>query len=170
MRLSVSNSVVFLRWNRTDSALLVQIRWKIVLPVLMTILSMCLMVLEQRQAWMLRKTGTGWETPARVLDSLVNGPGFWLGGLLAIPLPNVLHTHLGGDASRLGEIALFWFLVGLSIDRRRKGDALDQHYPVRAGILFTFLALLCGLTGSERTLTGLCPGFPVGGDGELSGG
>jgi hypothetical protein len=28
--------------------------------------------------------GTGWEVPARVVNSLINGPGFYLGRLIPI--------------------------------------------------------------------------------------
>ena len=44
-------------------------------------------------------------------------------------------------------IAAFWFLVGLSIERRRNKQALGQHHPILAGVLFTVAALVCGLAG-----------------------
>ena len=44
-------------------------RWRILLPVLMTALSVYLMLLAKEQQPLLWKMGTGWEVPARVLNS-----------------------------------------------------------------------------------------------------
>ncbi len=89
--------------------------------------------------------GTGWETPARVINALVNGPGFYLGRFIPLPMPEALNEFLNYDADRLSGIALFWFLVGWSIDRRRNKQAIDNKYPIGAGILFSIGALVCGV-------------------------
>lgn len=44
-------------------------------------------------------------------------------------------------------IVLFWFLIGLSMDRRRNGVSLGQRHPIPVGVLFTFGALICGFFG-----------------------
>ena len=116
-------------------------RWRILLPVLMTALSVYLMLLAKEQQHLLWKMGTGWEVPARVLNSLVNGPGFFFGGLIPAPIPHALNERLNYDGDRLLAIALFWFLIGLSIDRRINKQALDSHHPLFAAILFTCAAL-----------------------------
>ncbi len=67
---------------------------------------------------------------------------------LGISEPETLNEILSYDANRLLGIAFFWFLIGRSIDRRRhKQEALDLRHPIPAGVLFTFLALVCGLLG-----------------------
>ena len=55
-----------------------QARWKVALPILMSVLSLFLMLLAKRQQSVLFKTGIGWEVPARMVNALVNGPGFYL--------------------------------------------------------------------------------------------
>lgn len=102
--------------------------------------------------------GTGWEVPARVINSLINGPGFYLGRLIPIPIPEALNSALSYDADRLSGIIVFWFLIGLSIDRRRNKQALDRQYPIRAGMLFTFAVIVCGVLGFNRIAYALCPG------------
>jgi hypothetical protein len=92
-------------------------RWRVLLPVAMLVLSAFLMMLAENQQSMLRGMGTGWEVPARVVNAVVNGPGFYFGGLIPL-VPATLNRHLGFDGDRLFGIALFWFLIGLSIDRR----------------------------------------------------
>jgi hypothetical protein len=44
-------------------------------------------------------------------------------------------------------IAVFWFLIGFSIDRRRGGQSLGQQHPIPIGVWFTFCALVCGAFG-----------------------
>jgi len=44
-------------------------------------------------------------------------------------------------------IVVFWFLIGLSIDRRRSGQSLGQQHPIPIGVRFTFCALVCGSFG-----------------------
>ena len=123
-----------------------RMRWRVLLPVAMLALSASLMVLAEKQQPMLRGMGTGWETPARVINSLINGPGFYVGGLIRLPIPYP-YGWLNYDGDRILGIALFWFLIGLSIDRRANKQALDQRHPIRAGVLFTFAALVCGFFG-----------------------
>jgi hypothetical protein len=123
------------------------LRWRFLLPILMVALSASLMVLAEKQQPTLRGMGTGWEVPARVINSFVNGPGFYLGVLIPTPIPESLDRSLNYDANRLVGIAAFWFLVGLSIERRRNKQALSQHHPILAGVLFTVAALVCGLAG-----------------------
>jgi hypothetical protein len=123
------------------------IRWTVMLPILMSALSVFLMLLAKRQQLMLFKMGTGWEVPARLVNGLINGPGFFLGRLIPIPIPDAVNRSLNYDADRLSGILVFWFLIGLTIDRRRNKRALDLKRPMQAGILFTFAALVCGVFG-----------------------
>ena len=123
-----------------------RMHWRVLLPVAMLVLSAFLMGLAEKQQPMLWGMGTGWEVPARVINSLVNGPGFYLTGVIPL-MPTALNRRLSYDADRLFGIALFWFLIGLSIDRRANKQALDQRHPIRAGVLFTFTVLVCGFLG-----------------------
>src|ERR1035441_6748750 len=100
----------------------------------MTVSSTLLMLWAKQQQPMLRKMGTGWEVPAKVINSLVNGPGFYLGRLIPIPIPEALNESLSYDADKILGIALFWFLVGLSIDRRRSKQGLERLQAIRAGV------------------------------------
>jgi hypothetical protein len=105
------------------------------------------MVVAKKQQPMLSKMGTGWEVPARVVNSLINGPGFWVGRLIPIPIPYAVNGFLSFDGDRILGIAAFWFLIGLSIDRRRSQRFLDQQHPVLTGTLFIFAALVLGSFG-----------------------
>ena len=125
----------------------VKLHWRALLPVLMLGLSTVLMVLAEKQQPMLRGMGTGWEVPARVVNALLNGPGFYLGRLIPIPIPDTLNRNLNYDADRLPGIGVFWFLIGLSIDRRKDKRALDRQHPVSAGVLFTVAMLSSGFFG-----------------------
>jgi hypothetical protein len=122
-------------------------RWSFLLPILMVALSASLMVLAEKQQPTLRGMGTGWEVPARVINALVNGPSFYLSARLPTRIPNSLNRSLNYEANRLLGIAAFWFLVGLSIERRKNKQALGQHHPILAGVLFTLAALVCGWAG-----------------------
>ena len=132
-------------------------RWRILLPVLMTALSVYLMLLAKEQQHLFWKMGTGWEVPARVLNSLVNGPGFSFGGLIPAPIPHALNERLNYDGDRLLGIALFWFLIGLSIDRRISKQAVDSDHPILAIILFTSAALVCCVFGFGFMTHLFCP-------------
>ena len=123
----------------------------------MTLLATILMLWAKKQEPMLRKMGTGWEVPARVTNSLINGPGFYFGRLIPVPIPGALNEWLTYDAGRIPGIALFWFLIGLSIDRRLNKRSLDSQNPVRAGILFTFVALVCIVMCVGAVLHTFCP-------------
>jgi hypothetical protein len=129
------------------SATVSRVRWRIALPALMLVLSTLLMLLATKQQAMLWKMGTGWETPATIINSLINGPGYYLTGPIPIPIPHVLNQQLRYDGSRLLGIGGFWFLIGLSIDRRRSGQTLGQQHPIPIGIWFTFCAFVCGFFG-----------------------
>ncbi len=124
-----------------------RVRWRVILPVVMLIVSMLLMLLAKKQESMLRRMGTGWEVPARILNCIINGPGYYLSALIPVPLPQSLDSRLDNDGARLLGIAFFWFLIGLSMDRRRIGRSLGQRHPIPVGILFTFGALVCGVFG-----------------------
>lgn len=101
------------------------------------------MILAKQQQHMLWKSGTGWEVPARVLNAIFNGPGFYFGPLIPIPVPYALNGALSFDGDRILGVALFWFLIGLSIDRRIGKRSLDTRHPIRAGALFACAALIC---------------------------
>lgn len=124
-----------------------RVRWRVVLPAGVLIVSVLLMLLAQKQQPMLRRMGTGWEVPARVINSVINGPGFYLTGFIPAPMPNALDSHLNYDGDRLLGIVLFWFLIGLALDRRGTGRYIGERHPIPVGILFTFGALVCGLFG-----------------------
>jgi len=131
----------------------------------MTVFSILLMLWAKRQEPTLRKMGTGWEVPARVINSLVNGPGFYFGWLIPVSVPRALTEWLTYDAGRLSGIALFWFLIGLSIDRRLNKQSLDSQNPVRAGILFAFVALVCIAMCVGALLHTFCPSPTLCGEG-----
>lgn len=125
--------------------------------MMMTILSALLMVLAKRQQSTSQNLGMGWEVPARMINSLVNGPGFYFGRLIYIPTPNAVNENLSYDADRLLGVALFWFLIGLSIERRRNKQALDRQHPIHAAILFAVASLLCGGLGFAGIAHVFCP-------------
>lgn len=124
-----------------------RVRWRILLPVLMLALSSFLMVLEKIRQPMIAGWGTGWEAPARVVNSLINGPGFYLSAHVPLPIPDTLLRSLNYDADRLLGIGFFWFLIGLSVDRRRSKYAIDQRHPISAGVMFMIAALFCAFFG-----------------------
>jgi hypothetical protein len=125
---------------------------------MMTVLSAFLMLLAKQQQHMLWNLGTGYEVPARVVDSLVNGPGFYFGRLIPMPIPDAMNERLGYDGDRILGIAFFWFLIGLSVERRMNKQALDSHHPGRAAFLFTVGALICGVVGLGGFAYVFCPG------------
>jgi hypothetical protein len=122
-----------------------RVRWRVVFPVVMLIVSTFLMLLAKKQEPMLWRMGTGWEVPARILNCIINGPGFYFTVLIPAPLPRSLDSHLDDDGARLLGIVFFWFLMGLSMDRRRSGRSLGQRHPIPVGILFTLGSLVCGV-------------------------
>lgn len=113
----------------------------------MLTVSTLLMLISTEEQPMLRRAGTGWEVPARVLNCVVNGPGFYLTAFAPVPIPRSVNSHLNYDGARLLGIVVFWFLIGWSLDRRRTGQSLGQKHPIPAGILFSFGALVCGVCG-----------------------
>ena len=131
--------------------------WRVLLPMVMLALSVFLMLLAKRQQPMLWRAGTGWEVPARVINSLINGPGFYLGRLIPIPIPYALNETFSFDADRLPGIVVFWFMIGLSIDRRRNKQALDQRRPALAAVLFVLAAVSCAALGFRRIVYVFCP-------------
>jgi len=113
----------------------------------MLVASALLMLLAKKQQPMLWKMGTGWEVPARILNSIINGPGFVLSTFIPAPMPGCVDSNLNYDGARLLGIVLFWFLIGWSLDRRGTGQSLGSRHPIPAGILFAFFALACGVCG-----------------------
>jgi hypothetical protein len=122
-----------------------RVRWSVVLPIVMLVVSTLLMVLATKQAPMLQKMGTGWEVPARVLNGIVNGPGFYLTWFLRVP--RSLDRDLDYDGNRLLGIVLFWFCIGQSLDGRGSTQSLGRRHPIPIGVLSTFGALVCGFFG-----------------------
>jgi hypothetical protein len=122
-----------------------QIRWRIVLPSIMAFLSAYLMLLAKRQRPTLLGLGKGWEVPGNVVNSIINGPGFYFGRLIPIPVPHVLNEALSYNGDRLLGVVLFWFLIGLSIERHVRRQALDSHHPKGAAALFALASLICGV-------------------------
>ena len=129
------------------SATVTRARWRIALPALMSVFSTLLMLLAAKQLPTLRGMGTGWVVPATTISALINGPGYYVIGWIPIPITHALNERLGYEGGRLLGIALFWFLIGLSIDRRRSGLRLGQQHPIPIGVWFTFCALVCGVFG-----------------------
>jgi hypothetical protein len=121
------------------------IHWRILLPLAMVVLSASLMLVTRRQEHMFLKMGTGWEPPARVVNAIINGPGFYFGRrLIPIPIPTAINEALSYDGDRLLGVAFFWFSIGLAIERHLKKQALDSHYPMRAAVFFALAWLICG--------------------------
>src|SRR6266436_2405130 len=85
--------------------------------------------------------------PATTINSLINGPGYYMTAPIPIPIPHAVNERLNYEGCRLLGIAVFWFLIGLSIDRKRSGLRLGQQHPIPIGIWFTFCALACGVFG-----------------------
>lgn len=132
-------------------------RCGVVLPVVMGILSVTLMLLTKAQESRLSGRGTGWEVPPRVLNCIVNGPAFYFGRWIHVPVPHPLDNALAYDGDRLLGIVLFWFFVGLAIERHRDKKALDTHYPARAAVVFTFATLWFAIMGYEAFCYVFCP-------------
>lgn len=133
------------------------IPWKLLLPTIMTLLSLCLMLLAKRQQQTLWQSGTGWEVPARVWNAMINGPGFYFGRLIPIPIPQALNRALSYDGDRIFGVALFWFFVGLAIERRIAKRSLDLLHPVGAGVLSGFAAFVCGVFAGGGVQYVFCP-------------
>jgi hypothetical protein len=74
-----------------------------------------------------------------------------------IPLPHALNESLSDNGERMFGIAIFWFVIGLSIDRRISKRALDLQHPTRAGLLFAFTALICGVFAYGGITYVFCP-------------
>jgi hypothetical protein len=81
-----------------------------------------------------------------VTNFLTKGPGSSLSARVLQPIPDTLNRALDYDANRLLGIAVFWFLIGLSIHRRRKGQSLGRKRllvriasrPIVSGGLYGF--------------------------------
>jgi hypothetical protein len=132
-----------------SSQRLARYRWRVLLPIVMCVVSVFLMARAKPTPF-----NSGVEAPERIINSLINGPGFYLTGHLRFPI-HALNEPLGDNTNRLFGIVGFWFLIGLSIDRRRNGQRLGSYHPIPAGILFTFGLLVCGLLGIGMALA-LC--------------
>jgi hypothetical protein len=94
----------------------------------MSVLSTLLMLLATKQLPTLRGMGTGWAVPAATINSLINGPGYYMTAPIPIPIPHAVNERLSFEGSRLLGIAVFWFLIGLSIDRKTVGSG--RNYVV----------------------------------------
>jgi len=94
-----------------------------------------------------RGMGTGWVVPATTINSLINGPGYYVTAFGPTLIPHSLNERLSYEGGRLFGIAVFWFFVGLSIDRRRNGQSLGQRHPIPTVVWFTFCALVCAVFG-----------------------
>jgi hypothetical protein len=105
----------------------------------MSVLSTLLMPLATKQLPTLRGMGTGWVAPATTINSLINGPGYYMTAPIPIPIPHAVNERLSYEGSTLLEFAVLWFLIGLSIDRKRSGLMLGQRHPIPIGIWFTLL-------------------------------
>jgi hypothetical protein len=84
----------------------------------MSVLSTLLMLLATKQLPTLRGMGTGWVAPATTINSLINGPGYYMTAPIPIPIPHAVNERLSYEGSRLLGIAVFWFLIGLSMSTR----------------------------------------------------
>jgi len=132
-----------------SSQRLARYRWRVLLPMVMCVVSVFLMARAKPTPF-----NSGVEAPERIINSLINGPGFYLTGHLRFPI-HALNEPLGDNTNRLFGIVGFWFLIGISIDRRRNGQRLGSYHPIPAGILFTF-GLLC-----VRPIGRRCGAHPV---------
>ena len=136
---------------------LARTRWRIVLPSIMTVLSVYLMLLAKREQPTISGLGTGWEVPANVLNCVINGPGFAFGRIIPIPTPHAVNEALGYNGDRLLGVVLFWSLLGWSIERRINNQTLDLHQPIRSAILFALIALACGVLVFGGISYVICP-------------
>jgi hypothetical protein len=124
----------------------------------MVVLSASLMLVTRRQQeHMPFKIGIGWEAPARVVNAIINGPGFYFGRLIPIPIPTAINKALSYDGDRLLGVALFWFSIGLAIERHLKKQALDSHHPILAAGFFAVAALICGALTYGGIAFAFCP-------------
>ena len=123
------------------------IRWRIAFPALMAVPSTLLMIRSATEEPMLREMGTGFEVPATIINSVINGPGYYLSALLRLPIPDWLNEHLRYEACRLPAIIAFWFLAGLATDRHKAGKILGGQHSIPVGIPFMFAAFCCAVFG-----------------------
>ena len=123
----------------------------------MTFIATGLMLLAGRQQQKISKLGTGWEPSARVVNSIINGPGFYFGRRLHVPVPYSFNAVLGHDGDRLPGIILMWFLIGLAIDRWLSKRTLETSRPLATAALFTSGALACALLAFGGISYVFCP-------------
>ena len=124
--------------------------WRVTLPLVMCVVSALLISRTKPLPF-----NSGAASPERIINSLINGPGFYLTGTVPLPIHQSLNARFGYEGNRLLGIGGFWFLIGLSIDRRKVGLRVERHHPVVAGVLFTFGLLVCGSFGLGLTIVHL---------------
>jgi hypothetical protein len=103
------------------------------------------------------REGHGLGSPTSGHKLPINGPAFYFGRWIPVPVPHALNSALGYDEDRLPGIVLFWFFVGLSIERHRNKKAVDTHFPTRAAVLFTLAALCSGAVALGGFSYVFCP-------------
>jgi hypothetical protein len=113
-----------------------RVRWKVILPIVMTAASVFLLALADRQRG---GDGMGWSPPAAVIAQWLNGPGFAF--TFFVRAPHAIEELLGYDTGRLLGIALFWFLIGRMLDRPR----LPERNPRTAAALYAVGSIVCGV-------------------------
>ena len=135
-----------------------QVSWRYVLPLIMVITSAYLMVLATSQEWTISGWGMGWNVPARNLNTVLNAPVWFINSFFNphLRFPEPIAEWLDGDGPRLPWIALFWFLLGLTLDRRLEGKRLVDSSPFCATLLF-----LVGAVASFAALTWLIHGIDI---------
>jgi hypothetical protein len=119
-------------------SVMARVRWRSVVPTVMMTFTGYLLGLATTQRWDLER----WA-PAKTLAVLINGPAFF-GTRFLVPLPDAVQETFDYEAGVFFGIALFWFVVGLSIERRIAGKKLAKSYPKIGTTLFIVASLVAG--------------------------
>jgi hypothetical protein len=117
-----------------------EVRWKLVLPIVMVFLSTFLMLITHQQQLAHRGMGTGLNVPARTINFMINGPGFWF--FPRMGLPDEVDRALANDGGRLFGVTVIWVLIGLGLDHRRENRDLSRQRPWLALALFGIAAII----------------------------
>jgi hypothetical protein len=121
-----------------------RVRFKAILPIAAVILASVLMLISVEQRRLLHGYDAPPPTTAFALGFAFNGPAFMYTPYLDEFIPQVVQEALGYETVRLLLVALFWFLVGRTIDRRRQGRDLSLESPKSAMAIFSIgFALSC---------------------------
>jgi hypothetical protein len=118
-----------------------QVRFRVVLPIVMSTFSATLMLFPRYQHWTMPRKEMGYVEPAGTINAIVNGPGLFIWPWLHL-LPDRFSEVFSYTEGRLIGVAAWWFLFGLTIDRRRQGKDFASAYPKVATPLFGILAAL----------------------------